>query len=108
MTGADILERLAQVLETRKQADPDESYVAGLYAKGPDAVLKKIAEEAAETIMAVKDGDPKQIVHETTDLWFHCLVMLAQQNLSPVSVLAELENRYGLSGIAEKAKRANA
>ncbi len=101
----DILLRLMAVLESRKQADPDSSYVAGLYAKGLDVILKKIGEESAETIIAAKSGDKQQIVYETADLWFHCLVMLAQQNLDARLVLEELERRFGVSGIDEKAAR---
>lgn len=101
----DILLRLMTVLASRKDADPDSSYVAGLYAQGLDAILKKIGEESAETIIAAKSGDRQQIVHETADLWFHCLVMLAQQNLHARQVLEELERRFGTSGIDEKAAR---
>ena len=101
----DILLRLMAVLASRKDADPDSSYVAGLYAKGLDAILKKIGEESAETIIAAKSGDKQQIVHETADLWFHCLVMLAQQNLDARLVLEELERRFGVSGVDEKAAR---
>jgi len=101
----DILERLSHILEERKQADPDSSYVAGLYAKGLDAILKKIGEEAAETLMAAKDGVPDKIVHEVADLWFHTLVLLAQQGLGPDAVLAELNRRFGLSGLEEKTRR---
>jgi phosphoribosyl-ATP pyrophosphohydrolase len=101
----DILLRLMTVLASRKDAEPDSSYVAGLYAKGLDAILKKIGEESAETIIAAKSGDRQQIVHETADLWFHCLVMLAQQNLHARQVLEELERRFGVSGIDEKAAR---
>ena len=101
----DILERLADVLEARKQADPGSSYVARLYAKGLDAILKKIGEEATETVMAAKDGVADQIVYEVADLWFHSLVLLAHQGLRPEQVLAELDRRFGLSGIAEKASR---
>jgi len=101
----DILLRLMTVLASRKDADADSSYVAGLYAKGLDAILKKIGEESAETIIAAKSGDKQQIVHETADLWFHCLVMLAQQNLHARQVLEELERRFGVSGIDEKAAR---
>ena len=101
----DILQRLMAVLASRKDADPDSSYVAGLYDKGLDSILKKIGEESAETIIAAKSGDPKQIIHETADLWFHCLVMLAQQNLEARQVLEELERRFGLSGLDEKAAR---
>lgn len=102
---SDILDRLAETLEARKQADPQSSYVAKLYAKGVDGILKKIGEEAAETIIAAKDGDREQIVYETADLWFHTLVMLANAGLHPNDVLNELARREGLSGIAEKAER---
>jgi len=102
---SDILERLTQILEERKQADPDSSYVARLYAKGLDAILKKIGEEATETIMAAKDGARDKIVYEVADLWFHTLVLLAQQDLGPNAVLAELDRRFGLSGLEEKARR---
>jgi len=101
----DILQQLARVLEERKGADPDSSYVAKLYDKGLDAILKKVGEEATETVMAAKDGNKEQIVYETADLWFHTLVMLAQQDLSPDDVLAELARRFGLSGLEEKANR---
>jgi phosphoribosyl-ATP pyrophosphohydrolase len=93
------------VLASRKDADPDSSYVAGLYHKGLDSILKKIGEESAETIIAAKSGDKQKIVYETADLWFHCLVMLAQQNLDVRLVLEELERRFGVSGIDEKAAR---
>ena len=102
---SDTLEKLAAVLEARKGADPDSSYVARLYAKGLDAILKKVGEEDTETVMAAKDGDADKIVHETADLWFHSLVLLAQQGLGPQQVLAELERRFGLSGLEEKARR---
>lgn len=101
----DVLERLAAVLEARKGADPGHSYVARLYAKGPDAILKKIGEEATETVLAAKDGVGERIVAETADLWFHCLVMLAHYGLSPRQVLDELARREGLSGLEEKARR---
>ena len=101
----DILLRLMAVLASRKEADPDSSYVASLYAKGLDSILKKIGEKSAETIIAAKSGDKQQIVYETADLWFHCLVMLAQQNLDARLVLEELERRFGVSGIDEKAAR---
>jgi phosphoribosyl-ATP pyrophosphohydrolase len=104
---SDILTQLAAVLEARKNAAPDSSYVAGLYAKGLDAILKKIGEEATETVLAAKQGDRGQIVHETADLWFHTLVLLAQQGLKPDDVLQELERRFGLSGLEEKAQRGN-
>ncbi len=102
---SDTLNRLAEVLEARKGADPASSYVASLYAKGLDAILKKVGEEATETVIAAKDGEPDQIIHETADLWFHSLVMLAQQGLHPQQVLDELERRFGLSGLEEKASR---
>ena len=101
----DTLQRLAEVLEARKGGDPEASYVARLYAKGLDAILKKVGEEATETVLAAKDGDPARIVCETADLWFHTLVMLAHQGLGPDAVLAELERRFGLSGLEEKASR---
>lgn len=100
-----ILTRLAQLLAQRKTEDPDHSYVAGLYARGLDAILKKVGEEATETVLAAKDGDPDRLVYETADLWFHTLVMLAHQDLGPDEVLAELERRFGTSGYAEKAGR---
>ena len=100
-----ILQQLAQVLEERKNADPDSSYVAKLYDKGLDSILKKIGEEATETVMAAKDGDPDKIIYETADLWFHCMVLLANQGLKPDDVLSELARRFGLSGLEEKASR---
>ncbi|HEB57918.1 MAG TPA: phosphoribosyl-ATP diphosphatase [Gammaproteobacteria bacterium] len=102
---SDILDKLAEVLEARKQAAPDSSYVAGLYAKGLDAILKKIGEEATETVMAAKDGEADKLVYEIADLWFHSLVLLAQQGLSHRQVLDELARRFGVSGIEEKAAR---
>lgn len=102
---SELLNRLAETLEARKSADPQSSYAAKLYAKGLDAILKKIGEESAETIIAAKNGDPDQIVYEVADLWFHTLVLLAQQGLHPEQVLQELARREGLSGIAEKAAR---
>ena len=105
MMNDQILSQVASVLEERKQAAPDSSYVAKLYSKGLDAILKKIGEEATETVMAAKDGDKEKIVYEVADLWFHSLVLLAQQNLHPQDVLNELERRFGLSGLAEKASR---
>ncbi len=103
----DILSRLADVLESRKQSSADESYVASLYAAGLDKILKKIGEEATETVMAAKDGVADKIVYETADLWFHTLVLLAQQGLRPEQVLAELARRFGVSGHVEKASRAS-
>ena len=105
MTDAEILKRLGEVLAARKQADPSSSYVAGLFAKGEDAILKKLAEETAETVLAAKGGDKLQIVRETADLWFHSLVLLAWHGLRPEDVLAELRRREGISGIDEKASR---
>ncbi|MGQ9831111.1 MAG: phosphoribosyl-ATP diphosphatase [Thermochromatium sp.] len=103
----DVLDRLAEVLESRKGADPKTSYVASLYAKGLDAILKKIGEEATETVIAAKDGVPDQLVYEIADLWFHTLVLLAQQGLRPSRVLDELSRRFGLSGLEEKASRSD-
>ena len=102
---SDVLRKLAQVLEERKQADPDSSYVAKLYSKGLDSILKKIGEEATETVMAAKDGDVDKIIYETADLWFHSMVLLAHQGISPDDVLKELDRRFGLSGLEEKASR---
>jgi phosphoribosyl-ATP pyrophosphohydrolase len=101
----DILNRLAELLEQRKGADPETSYVAKLYAKGMDSILKKVGEEATETILAAKNADKQHLIYETADLWFHTLVMLAQAGLKPQDVLDELARREGLSGIAEKASR---
>jgi len=101
----DVLARVAAAIEARRGADPKASYVAALFAKGGDAVLKKIGEEATETVMAAKDGDKLRIAAEVADLWFHCLVLLAQHGLGPGDVLAELARREGVSGIAEKAAR---
>lgn len=102
---ADILQQLAGILEQRKAQPADASYVASLYAKGLDAILKKIGEEAAETIIAAKDGNKVQIVYEIADLWFHTLVLLAHQGLGPDDVLKELQRRFGTSGLDEKAAR---
>jgi len=102
---SDILTRLAEVLEARKGADPGDSYVARLYDSGLDSILKKVGEEATETVIAAKGGDREQLVYETADLWFHTLVMLAHQGLGPDDVLAELGRRFGLSGLEEKAAR---
>lgn len=101
----DILTQLAQILEQRKHEAVEKSYVAGLYAKGLDTILKKIGEEATETVIAAKNGDKDQIIYETADLWFHTMVMLADRGLHPDDVLKELERRFGLSGIEEKAQR---
>ncbi|MBE0434954.1 MAG: phosphoribosyl-ATP diphosphatase, partial [Methylomicrobium sp.] len=98
-----VLQELATILEQRKEESADKSYVASLYAKGLDSILKKIGEEATETVMAAKDGDKEKIVYETADLWFHSMVMLAHQGLGPDDVLRELQRRFGLSGLEEKA-----
>lgn len=103
--SARVLERLADVVAARRGADPERSYVARLLARGNDAILKKIGEEATETVMAAKDGVPERIVAETADLWFHCLVMLEFHGLRPERVLDELARREGLSGLEEKALR---
>jgi len=100
-----ILHRLAETIASRRGADAQTSYVAALFAKGDDAILKKIGEEATETVMAAKDGDKIRICAEVADLWFHCLVLLARHGLTPDDVLAELARREGVSGHAEKARR---
>jgi len=102
---AGILTRLGDIIDARHGADPEQSYVARLLARAPDAVLKKIGEEATETVMAAKDADRARIVAETADLWFHCLVMLSHFGLRPEQVLVELERRAGTSGLEEKALR---
>ncbi|MBI5450961.1 MAG: phosphoribosyl-ATP diphosphatase [Gammaproteobacteria bacterium] len=102
---SDTLSRLADVIESRKGAAPDSSYVASLYARGRDTILKKVGEEAVETVLAAKDGVADKLIYETADLWFHTLVMLAEQGLRPEAVLAELERRIGVSGHDEKASR---
>ena len=101
----ETLDRLSKVLEQRKNADPASSYVASLYDKGMDAILKKVGEEATETVLAAKGDDPAQLIHETADLWFHTLIMLAAHNLGPGDVLQELERRFGQSGHEEKSGR---
>lgn len=103
----DVLNRLSELLEQRKAADPASSYVAKLYAKGMDSILKKIGEEATETVIAAKGGNRDEIIYETADLWFHTLVMLSHAGLSAQDVLNELAKREGLSGIEEKASRAS-
>lgn len=103
----DILNRLAALLEQRKAADPASSYVAKLYDKGMDSILKKVGEEATETVIAAKGGNKEEIIYETADLWFHTLVMLAKADLKPQAVLDELARREGLSGITEKESRKN-
>ena len=101
-----ILKKLTETIEARKQASPDSSYVAKLFAKGEDAILKKVGEEATEVILASKSAQREQIVYETADLLFHCMVMLAFHGLQADDVLKELERREGLSGIVEKNSRA--
>ena len=105
MSDLDILARVQATLEARKTAEPGSSYVAGLYAKGTDSICKKVAEEAAETIMAAKDGDAHHLVKEVADLWFHSMILLARHGLGPGDVLAELHRREGISGLDEKAAR---
>jgi phosphoribosyl-ATP pyrophosphohydrolase len=100
-----ILQQLAAVLEQRKSEDPQSSYVSSLYARGLDVILKKIGEEAAELIIAAKGDDPSAVIHETADLWFHTLVLLAACGLGPAELFAELERRFGQSGLVEKARR---
>ncbi len=104
-SSTDTLARLAAVIEERRGRDPASSYVARLLGKGPDAVLKKIGEEATEVVMACKDGDGQRIVAEVADLWFHTLIALAQHGLAPADVIAELERREGMSGLEEFAAR---
>ena len=105
VSADDVLARLAAVIAERRLGDPDKSYVARLFAKGGDAVLKKIGEEATEVVMACKDGDPGRVVAEVADLWFHTMIALAQHGLAPADVLAELRRREGLSGLEEFAAR---
>ena len=105
MIDATILRRLSETIAARKHADPASSYVASLFDMGRDAILKKVAEESAETLLASKDGDKLQVVRETADLWFHCLVLLAWHGLTSDDVLSELKRREGTSGIDEKASR---
>ena len=105
MSDADILTRLGAVIAERLKADPGSSYVASLAKKGQDAILRKVAEEAAETLLASKDGDKLHLIRETADLWFHCMVLLAWHGARPEDVLAELARREGTSGIDEKSSR---
>jgi phosphoribosyl-ATP pyrophosphohydrolase len=108
MADKDSLERLEATIDSRKAADPATSYVASLHAKGLDQILKKVAEEAIETVIASKSGDRHQVIHETADLWFHCLVMLSHHGVKVAEVLQELERREGRSGLEEKKSRGNA
>lgn len=106
---SETIKRITQVLEERKQASPESSYVASLYHKGINKILEKVGEEATETIIAAKDaavsGTPDDVIYETADLWFHSLVMLSSLNIDPQYVLDELDRRFGLSGLEEKAAR---
>jgi len=101
----DILQRLTATIRAHRNADPVKSYVATLFAKGDDAIVKKIGEEATEAVMAAKDGDKIRLTAELADLWFHCLVLLVRHGMGPEEVLAELERREGVSGLEEKASR---
>jgi phosphoribosyl-ATP pyrophosphohydrolase len=105
MNNLDALAQLAAVIESRKGQHPDASYVARLFSKGEDAILKKIGEEATELVMAGKDGDRQKIIYEAADLWFHSMIALAHYGLSPADVVAELQRRVGLSGLEEAALR---
>lgn len=100
-----VLSEIADVIDSRKGADPTTSYVAKLFSKAPDAALKKVGEEAVEVVMAAKDGDREHLIYEVADLWFHSMVALSQAGLRPEQVIAELERREGLSGLVEKANR---
>lgn len=104
---SEILTKLTDILEARKSAPEDESYVAKLHAQGLNKILEKVGEEATETILAAKDEDKAELIRETADLWFHTLVMLSHMNMSAADVLQELERRFGLSGLEEKASRNN-
>ena len=101
----ETLERIAASIEERKNGDPEKSYVAKLFSKGDDAMLKKIGEEATETVLAAKGGDRLHLVREVADLWFHCMIVLARHGLGPQDVLAEMHRREGISGLDEKAAR---
>ena len=105
MIDLEVVHRIQATLLERKGAAPDSSYVASLYAKGTDAICKKVAEEAAEVIMAAKDGDPQKVIYEVADLWFHSMLALSAFGLKPADVLAELQRREGLSGLEEFAAR---
>ena len=105
MIDTKILRRLSATIAAREQSDPASSYVASLFARGHEAILKKVAEESAETLLASKDGDKLHVVRETADLWFHCLVLLAWHGLTSDDVLSELRRREGISGVDEKATR---
>jgi len=102
---AEILERIARSIHERKDGDPAKSYVAKMFAQGEDAMLKKIGEEATETVLAAKSNDRLHLVREVTDLWFHCMIVLERHGLGPADVLAEMQRREGISGVDEKAAR---
>ncbi len=102
---SDVLKELGTVIDARRGANPEESYVAGLFSDGLDRILKKVGEEATETVIAAKGDDRKAVIYETADLWFHSVVMLKFLEIEPAEVLAELERRFGRSGVAEKAAR---
>ena len=105
MKNTSILDRIADTINERKDGDPAKSYVAQLFSKGDDAMLKKIGEEATETVLAAKSGDRLHLVREVTDLWFHCMIVLARHGVGPADVLAEMQRREGISGIDEQAAR---
>jgi len=105
VASGDLLCALADVLEQRRMADPEHSYVAGLHARGLDAILRKLGEESLELVLAAKGGDPEQVIYEAADLWFHTLVLLTRFDLRPEQVIDELARRFGLSGLEEKAAR---
>ena len=104
-TPENVLQSLSEILRERRQADPEQSYVAGLYREGLDAILRKVAEESAETLLAAKGEGRDALVHEVADLWFHSLVLLAHQGIAPEEITAELARRFGVSGLEEKASR---
>ena len=106
MDRISVLSEIADVIDSRKGADPQTSYVAKLFSKAPDAALKKVGEEATEVVMAAKDGDKDHLIYEVADLWFHSMVVLAQAGLRPEMVVAELARREGVSGLVEKSNRA--
>ena len=99
------LQQLTDILEKRKTADASESYVASLYESGLEKILDKISEETTELIEAAREEDTEHVIHEVADLWFHCMVLLAEKNLSYENVLTELDKRFGVSGLVEKAQR---
>ena len=104
-TNTDVIQQLFEIICSRKTADASSSYVASLFAKGTDAILKKVGEEATETVIAAKNTDSAELVYELADLWFHTLVLMADQGCNPQQILAELQRRMGTSGLAEKAAR---